>query len=306
MTGQPLVSIILPTFNGARYLEKAVDSCLMQTYQKWELIIVDDASTDNTPRLISGFTAMDNRIKAIRHELNRKLPSALNTGFSHAAGSYLTWTSDDNCYRPEAIAEMLTFLESDFNTDLVYCDYTLIDEEDKEIEKIRVGEPEILWKRNCIGPCFLYRRTVQERLGGYVEGLVLAEDYDFWLRASVLCKLSPLHKDLYLYRVHKKSLTQQEQREKIFLATEKVLRQNIRNTANLSPESKSMGYLGLACICNELGRRQGALKDFYKALRTSRGFVINHVLNYERKLLTDIILGKKFSDFLHGWYMKIK
>ena len=92
MKRNPLVSIVLPTHNGARYLEQAVQSCLDQTYRNWELIIVDDASTDETPALIARLVAADSRIRSIRNEVNQKLPGALNTGFAQARGEYLTWT----------------------------------------------------------------------------------------------------------------------------------------------------------------------------------------------------------------------
>src|SRR5687768_16352258 len=105
----PLVSIVLPTYNGCRYLCESIDSCRKQTYPHWELILVDDCSTDDTPRIMAEAVRSDARIRSVRHETNKKLPSGLNTGFRLAKGDYLTWTSDDNCYRPEALAEMVAF-----------------------------------------------------------------------------------------------------------------------------------------------------------------------------------------------------
>jgi glycosyltransferase involved in cell wall biosynthesis len=110
MTGQPLVSIILPTYNGSRFLERAIQSCLGQTYFSIELIIVDDASTDSTPEILARAVKQDTRVRVIWHDRNRKLPAALNTGFSEAKGEFLTWTSDDNEYLPNAIEQMVDFL----------------------------------------------------------------------------------------------------------------------------------------------------------------------------------------------------
>src|SRR5713226_9118464 len=107
----PLVSIVLPTYNRRDYLEQAIQSCLVQTYTHWELIIVDDASADATPGTIAMHLESDGRIHAVRHPTNRGLPSALNTGFSMAHGDYLTWISDDCIYRPNALAEMVDCLE---------------------------------------------------------------------------------------------------------------------------------------------------------------------------------------------------
>ena len=108
----------------------AIQSCLDQTYPNWELIIVDDASTDDTPVRIAQYVAGDSHLRSVRHETNRRLPAALNTGFSQAKGDYLTWTSDDNCYRPNALTEMVAFLESEPEVDIVYTDYTEIDEKE--------------------------------------------------------------------------------------------------------------------------------------------------------------------------------
>ncbi len=204
----PLVSIVLPTYNGQRYLAESVESCRAQTYGNWELIIVDDASTDGTPAIIEEYQRKDGRIRSVRNETNRKLPASLNRGFAEARGEYLTWTSDDNMYRPRALEEMVRFLEERPGTALVYCDYGIIDECGALPGRVgTVPSPEWLSDRNCVGPCFLYRRALYDALGGYAEDLFLAEDYDYWLRAFCRFRLEALHCDLYLYRNHSESLT---------------------------------------------------------------------------------------------------
>lgn len=203
----PLVSIVLPTYNGARYLAASIRSCLEQTYPHWELILVDDCSTDDTPAVIARFQALDARIRTIRHETNRQLPGALNTGFAAAKGDYLTWTSDDNAYRPHAIATMLGYLRAHPAIGVVYCDFTKTDAAGTPVQRYVVAEPPELAMQNCVGPCFLYPRWLAERVGEYNEDLFLAEDYEFWLRASQAAPMQPLHEDLYLYRLHDNTLT---------------------------------------------------------------------------------------------------
>lgn len=206
----PSVSIILPCYNGERFLEKAIQSCLDQTWTDWELIIVDDASTDSTPDIINRYASMKSNISTVRLETNLGLPAALNSGFSQARGRYLTWTSDDNQYAPTALAEMLDVLDNNVTVAVVYADYTVQYESKSSTQRIHVGDPSRINVSNCVGPCFLYRREVHERLGGYAEDLFLAEDYDFWLRASAEFKMQALQSDLYLYRWHGKSLTSQK------------------------------------------------------------------------------------------------
>ncbi|MFC1836729.1 glycosyltransferase family 2 protein [Thermodesulfobacteriota bacterium] len=203
----PLVSIVLPTYNGERYLADAVESCVEQTYDKWELIIVDDASKDRTPDIIAAYVKKDSRIRSFRHRENCKLPAALNTGFAHARGDLLTWTSDDNLYREEALSVMVEHLDNNPSVDIVYCDFSLIDDSGDLIGHVVNREPDRLSYGNCCGACFLYRVSVQEALGGYNEDLFLAEDYDFWLRASATFTLHHLSCDLYLSRVHPDSLS---------------------------------------------------------------------------------------------------
>ena len=238
MTNRPLISIVLPTYNGSRYLDQSVQSCLDQTYTHWELIIVDDASTDDTPQRIARYVARDGRIRAIRHPTNQKLPAALNTGFAHARGAYFTWTSDDNLYRPEALAKMLHFLESHPTVDVVYTDYTLIDETGQALRSVAAQEREWLLRGNYVGPCFLYRRKVQEKVGDYAQDLFLAEDYEFWLRVSMFFEMRPLHEDLYLYRLHSASLTTTTRKRQLEIVTGKALIRHLPQLAWASAAAK--------------------------------------------------------------------
>ena len=130
-----LVSIVLPVYNGEEFLRESLDSIIDQTYKNWELLILDDCSTDNTPVIAKEYATKDDRIKYIRNEKNLKLPGNLNKGFSLAKGEYLTWTSDDNKYRPIAIEKMLGELNRN-SSDLVYASYQVIDESGNNIKVI--------------------------------------------------------------------------------------------------------------------------------------------------------------------------
>jgi len=220
----PLVSIVLPTHNGSRYIEEAIQSCLNQTYRDVEVIVVDDGSTDDTANKVEHYQTVDQRLKLIRQDRNRRLPAALNAGFARAAGAYLTWTSDDNYYRSDAIREMVAFLEHRPNVDMVYTDYSCVDEAGNLTQRMRVQESDKLFSQafNCLSPCFLYRRRVRDVVGEYAEDLYLAEDYDYWLRVSILCRPRPYHQDLYCYRIHQGSLSFQY-RDKVEPMLEQVL-----------------------------------------------------------------------------------
>ncbi|MEX0636020.1 MAG: glycosyltransferase family 2 protein, partial [Ferruginibacter sp.] len=180
---QPLVSIILPTYNGEKYIRTSVESCLRQTYQNIELIIVNDCSKDNTLAIVEEYAKKDTRIKIINNPINKKLPSSLNEGFKLAKGVYYTWTSDDNYYSAEAIETMVNILLKT-GKDLVYAEYKIIDDLGEFVGYKYLGninESFIKWL-GC-GACFLYKKEVHERNNGYDPSTFLIEDYDFLLRA---------------------------------------------------------------------------------------------------------------------------
>ena len=272
MTQETLVSIVLPTYNGARYLAESVQSVIDQMYQNWELVIVDDASTDKTPEIIAVYKEQDQRIRSFRHQENQRLPGALNTGFNNARGEYLSWTSDDNIYHPDALKEMVGLLEKNPEVHFVYTDYNLIDEEGEIIEEIPVEDPEVLGLQDAIGGCFLYRRIVHETLGGYDETLFLAEDLDFWLRAHINFKLQPLHINLYSYRDHPGSLTQSKSRQ-VYLAHEQVLGRHLPKMIWMSDDIRAHIFLRLAGIAFSNRDMASVFRLMSKALAFSPSFV---------------------------------
>ena len=115
----PKVSIVLPTYNGEEYISNAIESIINQTYNDWELIIVNDCSNDNTLDIINKYALADSRISIIINNQNMKLPESLNIGFRNAKGDYLSWTSDDNMYDSKAIEKMVHYLDSNPNDNMV-------------------------------------------------------------------------------------------------------------------------------------------------------------------------------------------
>jgi glycosyltransferase involved in cell wall biosynthesis len=262
---EPLISIVLPTYCGSRYLEKSVDSCLRQTLHDFELILVDDGSSDDTPQVIRELSNKDPRIRTIFCAQNRGLPAALNIGFSQSKGSYLTWTSDDNLYRPHALSTMMTYLSTRRDVQFVYTDFTEIDHEGQAIRQRVVPEFEDLIDGNRIGPCFLYRRFVLDKIGGYAEDLYLAEDYDYWLRMAIHYEMKPLHEDCYLYRLHPASLSTRERRRVITVMAFAVLR-HLDNIDWVRDEYKCTVCLRSASIFLNAGLFEEAATTLAKAI----------------------------------------
>ena len=261
MNPAPLVSIVLPVWNGEAYVAEAIESCIGQTLAEWELIVVDDASTDGTRDIVASYVERDGRIRLLQNAHNRRLPASLNRGFSRASGHFHTWLSDDNRFRPAAIERMSVFLKERSDIDMVYADYTIIDEEDRPRRQVAVEEPAQLIFENCVGPCFLYRREVHRRLGGYSEELYLAEDYDFWLRAAGQFRLERLPEDLYLYRHHPDSLSERSA-DAVRRASDRCLLTNL-------PHLRRLGRQATALSCLELARRAAHRHDALSLLEGS-------------------------------------
>ena len=175
MNSEKKVSIVLPTYNGERYLAQSIESVLTQTYENLELIIVDDCSTDGTPEIVRRFAERDGRVQVIRNAENQKLPRSLNIGFRQAAGDLLTWTSDDNFYEGNAIEVMARALDQNPDCGMVYCDMTCIYEDGVELRRPSM-DMEQFYVDDVVGACFLYRRQVLETVGEYNPDLALVED----------------------------------------------------------------------------------------------------------------------------------
>lgn len=221
MRNNPLISVVLPVFNGERYLEEAIKSILDQTVKDFELIIVNDASTDRTQDIIDMFVKHDYRIKCVVNTVNLKLPKSLNVGFRQARGAFFTWISHDNIFMPTFLKAMLEGfeLQKDVQSadqihtvaDIVYAPYIAIDEHGNAFPNQKQWVPlplEYLCYRNVIGAAFMYRAEVHKALCGFDESLFLLEDYDFWVR-SYIKKFSFKYIDKihYKYRIHSNNLT---------------------------------------------------------------------------------------------------
>jgi glycosyltransferase involved in cell wall biosynthesis len=243
MEHPPVISIVLPTYNGSKYIKTSIESCLNQTFKDFELVIVNDCSTDNTASIIQEYAAKDNRIVVIYNAFNKKLPLSLNTGFDAAKGKYHTWTSDDNYYAPDALETMLTVLEKDSNIDLVYCDYFIINDSG-EITGVRkfnnVYEEFTNWL-GC-GACFLYKKEIYAANNGYNPSAFMIEDYDFFVRAFTKFNFYYLPaNNLYYYREHPGSLTS-TQGDMVNDLSKIMVERQINNLANKLP-SKQLSLL---------------------------------------------------------------
>jgi glycosyltransferase involved in cell wall biosynthesis len=244
---EELISIVLPVCNGERYLRESIDSVLNQTYRNWELIIVDDCSTDSSAKIAREYTKKDKRIYYYRNENNLRLPRNLNKGFKLARGNYLTWTSDDNRFKSTALEKMYSALKNDIDAQFVFASCRVINSEGSPIEYIMVDNKrkKQIVGHNVVGACFMYTRKAYEEVGEYNPEFVLVEDYDYWQRMYTKFNAVVISEILYEYRWHDGALTSTMKKEAFNRTLEKMLLKNRPLFGEIDAESNYYYYQGL-------------------------------------------------------------
>ena len=203
----PKISIIVPVYNGEKFLNQCLTSIQNQSYLSLEVLIVDDGSTDKTKSIIRNFCATDPRFKIVEHKQNKGLPTALNSGHKKSTGEYQTWISHDNYLGPDYLELMLRAFDS-HNMDIVYSDYFEIDANNQMLGKRQVESIENISCGNIFGASFMYRSSVTKTLNGFQKEKFMFEDYDFFVRAFLQnFQFYRVESMPYYYRQHSNQLT---------------------------------------------------------------------------------------------------
>jgi glycosyltransferase involved in cell wall biosynthesis len=209
----PTVSVIINTYNSSHFLVKAVESVLAQTYQNFELIVVDDGSTDDTKEAIAPYL---DRLTYIYQE-NKKYSAAKNTGIRASSGTYIAFMDSDDIWMPEKLTRQVTILEQHPEAALTYCQAVYIDPEGQQISFRGkkycnpVGEDLViadmrkeLFLTTVVAPgsTMLVRRWAVEKAGLFDETHIHGEDWELWLRIAPLGLFAYSPEALSQYRVY--------------------------------------------------------------------------------------------------------
>lgn len=201
----PLVSVLLPAYNAAPYLREAIDGIRAQTLADWELIVIDDGSTDGTPAILAGCD--DPRLIVIR-QANAGVSAALNAGLARARGRYLARQDADDISHPERLARLAAFLDAHPEIDLVGSTFTAIAPDGSELYTARLMTQPLAIRRfllagNCLfHPGVMIRAVRLRAMNGYRLDARHVEDYDLWIRLGPVPRLAALPLPLVRYRVH--------------------------------------------------------------------------------------------------------
>jgi len=205
-----LVSVIIPAYNQGYYLGKAIKSVLEQSHTHFEIIVVDDGSTDNTAQIAGSFN--DARIQSLSQE-NRGLSAARNAGLRLAQGEFISYLDSDDLFLPYKLSLLVRALQENQQWGMVAGQAILIDENDAPTGKVYVSpiaEPveQLLLGNPLHVGSVLVRRVWQDNAGKFDESLRSYEDWDMWLRLARLgCKFGWVDAPVSLYRFHSAQMT---------------------------------------------------------------------------------------------------
>ncbi len=213
------VSVILTTYNRADLVIQAIESVLHQTYPDFEVLVINDGSTDHTRAVLEGIT--DRRVKSI-HQINSGLPAARNQGIKLANGKYIAFLDDDDLWLPNKLARQMQCMKLHPEVDWVSCGYATIDFQGNYLgHQVNpwVWKPVLdlsTWLYGCptIPSCVLVKKEWLTRANGFDEELSQSEDWDLWLRLSNQgCRMEWVRDMLCLYRVHPASMVHNTSRQ---------------------------------------------------------------------------------------------
>ena len=209
---EPAVSVVIPVRNEQRYVAEALDSILEQTFRDFEVIVIDDASDDETPGILAGYKDSRLRIKTNSQALG--VGGALNTGLALARGTYIARMDADDIAKPQRLEEQVAFLERHPDIGLVSSNTCIIDENGTLQEEIYPGRGftnaalrwELFWSFPIVHPTVMMRAELLKSVGGYPPNRV-AEDYALWMMLRNVTNFQVLEAVHLSYRRHSNRVT---------------------------------------------------------------------------------------------------
>ena len=192
MSSSPIVSVVIPAYNAAAFIEKTLDSVRAQTYQSYEVIVVDDGSADQTKDVVEAYFERSGMTGRCIRQPNKKIAAARNTGMRAAHGQYIALLDHDDLWRPQKLAVVMSAFEAHPEADLV-CHAEDITKDGRKLRTQQYGPAvpqmykRLLFLGNALSPSAVVFKTGKAlALGGFDENpnFDTVEDYEFWMRFS--------------------------------------------------------------------------------------------------------------------------
>jgi len=203
MKMQPLVSIVTPSYNQAKFLQRTIESVLSQTYPNIEYIIMDGGSSDGSLEIIKKYA---DRISYWESKKDKGQTDAINKGFARASGQLYAWLNSDDTYTPGAIQEMVEYMNAHPDVGMVYGDCNFIDANDSIIGKFNAQQTDYQRLRNGFvhipQQSAFWRSKLYKQVGPLDETIYFAMDYDLWLRLARISTIKYFPRLWANFRLH--------------------------------------------------------------------------------------------------------
>lgn len=291
----PRVSVVLPTYNAAEFIEDAIQSLLMGEYENFELLVIDDGSTDGTIDKVQSID--DNRLRLVQRDVSG-LPSALNRGIAEAQGEYIARQDADDRSHQERLMRQVEFLDQFPDVAGVGTSAVLVSEDGNRLERRhvlkKVKMEDMEGGNPFIHGSMLLRKSAVEEVGGYDESLQYTEDYDLWVRLMNEYELWNIDEPLYELRLRDESIygsqlstvkllrrfTYQRARETLREGTETAVAEVGAEAMleNLSASEVQSHHEEVAVESLRYGSVTRSRKSAFKSLRISRTILVPYLL----------------------------
>jgi len=270
----PLVSIITPTYNREEYLVFAIESVLSQSFKDFEMLIIDDGSTDNTKDLVKRYR-YDQRIHYF-YQQNKGQSVARNTGLKQARGEYICFLDSDDLFKPDKLTRQIAFLKSNPEISITHSDEELIDEKGHVFSMYNMKRHSgILYEKLLIDNfvsigTVMVRRECFDELGMFDESIKVADDYELWLRFATKYKFHYEAEYLAQYRMMKDQLSTDKTAR--FNSNKKIIEAFFLRYPNLIDERgqayfRCRFYTRRGSYHASVANFGNAMQDYIKALR---------------------------------------
>ena len=209
----PVVSVVLPVYNGERYLRASIDSVLKQSLQNFEFIVCDDASTDSSQEIINSYS--DPRIRVFKNNSNQGLFKTLNLIISQSTAPLIKLWSQDDVMKEDCLSKLTTFLTAQNMTAMAYCSYDLFDHDGKVFKPAppdqtpstidpRLAAQIMFYHGSLTGNIanVILRRSALDEVGLFREDMIVSGDFEMWVRLSERWPIGFLSESLIFLRSH--------------------------------------------------------------------------------------------------------
>lgn len=286
----PEVSVIMPVYNGEKYIRESMDSVINQTHKDFEFIIINDCSSDNTENIIKSYN--DNRIKYVKNKKNLGVALSLNKGLNLATGKYIARMDADDISLPYRFEEQIKYLKENKECDI--CSGDIIEFDDNGNEQLHVYSHDnsnimvdLLFDSPIVHPAVMMRSSIKEKIDLYYDiQYEKAEDFELWARISDKVRIDNLNKVLLKYRIHNLQVSVSCNRQQV-KACRKI---RYRSLVKILGKNKTEEYIDIFDdFCNNKIKTQEEYETLCECFR------VIYENNKRKKIYSDKILGTQLS-----------